>query len=402
MNSGFDPAVRVTDSSLLVVDDNEDNRYTLTGRLRKLGYTNISVACNGREALDMMAAQSFDLVLLDVMMPELNGYEVLERLKADSRLRDLPVIMISAVDQIESVVRCIELGAEEYLPKPFNPTLLRARVGACLEKKRLRDAVKANLSRLENELLAARRLQLDMLPRDFPHWSTKTPLDVHARMEPAREVGGDLYDFFFASPSVFCCMVGDVSGKGAAAAMFMARTRSLVRMAMELLQRDHPRKVSPAIAASAVNRELCQDNRERMFVTLLLCFIDLGSGAVSYVNAGHPVPYLIRSVGSPERLAGRPDAPLGVDAATDYENRTETLLPGDVVFLYTDGVTEATNAGGEFYSDHRLQAALERLSNAKAEHVVRTIEGGVAAFVGGTHIADDVTMLAVRWLPGAG
>jgi adenylate cyclase len=125
--------------ALLVVDDNEDNRYTLTQRLKRQGYANLATAQDGREALDLLRTRPFDLVLLDIMMPELNGYEVLAELKADERLRHIPVIMISAVDELDSVVRCIELGAEDYLPKPFNPTLLRARVGACLEKKRLHD-----------------------------------------------------------------------------------------------------------------------------------------------------------------------------------------------------------------------------------------------------------------------
>jgi len=125
--------------ALLVVDDNEDNRYTLTQRLKRQGYANVATAQDGREALDLLRARPFDLVLLDIMMPELNGYQVLEQLKADERLRHVPVIMISAVDELESVIRCIELGAEDYLQKPFNPTLLRARVGACLEKKRLHD-----------------------------------------------------------------------------------------------------------------------------------------------------------------------------------------------------------------------------------------------------------------------
>jgi class 3 adenylate cyclase len=126
-------------ATLLVVDDNEDNRYTLTNRLKRQGYTDVVTASDGRQALELLRAQPFDLVLLDIMMPELNGYQVLEQLKADDRLRHVPVIMISAVDELESVVRCIELGAEDYLQKPFNPTLLRARIGACLEKKRLRD-----------------------------------------------------------------------------------------------------------------------------------------------------------------------------------------------------------------------------------------------------------------------
>jgi adenylate cyclase len=126
-------------AALLVVDDNEDNRYTLTQRLKRQGYANVATAKDGREALDLLRTHPCDLVLLDIMMPELNGYQVLAELKGDERLRHIPVIMISAVDELDSVIRCIELGAEDYLPKPFNPTLLRARVGASLEKKRLHD-----------------------------------------------------------------------------------------------------------------------------------------------------------------------------------------------------------------------------------------------------------------------
>ena len=137
--------------AVLVVDDNEDNRYTLTRRLKRQGYDEVATAEDGRKALEMLGARSFDLVLLDIMMPEMDGYEVLEAMKADSKLRGIPVVMISALDEIDSIVRCIELGAEDYLPKPFNPTLLRSRVEACLEKKRLRDRETAYLERPESE-----------------------------------------------------------------------------------------------------------------------------------------------------------------------------------------------------------------------------------------------------------
>ena len=125
-------------SSVVVVDDNEMNRDMLCSLLEADGHKT-SVAENGRLGLELIKAKPFDLVLLDVMMPEMNGYQVLEHLKADASLRDIPVIVLSALDEIGSVVRCVELGAEDYLPKPFDPTLLRARIGACLEKKRLRD-----------------------------------------------------------------------------------------------------------------------------------------------------------------------------------------------------------------------------------------------------------------------
>jgi class 3 adenylate cyclase len=156
--------VTLGDSALLVVDDNEDNRFTLIQRLRREGYTRVSEADDGHNALEMLAAQPFDLVLLDVMMPGMNGFQVLERMRADMALRLVPVIMISAIDEIESVVRCIELGAEDYLPKPFNPILLRARVGACLEKKRLRDQEVAYLNRLEEEQRRGDALLKALLP----------------------------------------------------------------------------------------------------------------------------------------------------------------------------------------------------------------------------------------------
>ncbi len=140
------------DAALLVVDDIDDNRFALTRRLARQGYLNVTTAADGRQALELLNSSPFDLVLLDIMMPTVNGYEVLAQMKASSSLRHIPVIMISAVDEIESVIRCIELGAEDYLPKPFNPTLLRARVGACLERKRLHDQVTARTRELSEAL----------------------------------------------------------------------------------------------------------------------------------------------------------------------------------------------------------------------------------------------------------
>jgi sigma-B regulation protein RsbU (phosphoserine phosphatase) len=386
--------------ALLVVDDNDDNRYTLTRRLTREGYTNLTAATNGREALDLLQSQRFDLVLLDIMMPDMNGYEVLERMKAaGAELRNIPVIMISALSEIESVVRCIELGAEDYLPKPFNPTLLRARVGASLEKKRLRDEVRASLMRLGQEMDAARKLQLGMLPSVFPACTSAQPVEVHALMEPAREVGGDLYDFFYASEQLLCFLVGDVSGKGAAAAMFMARTRSLVRMAVQLWRKIGSDQITPVQIAEAVNRELCQDNRDRMFVTLFLGTLDTRTGVLTYVNAGHLAPCLLHASGDIEPINGKPAMPLAVRAAAAYQERTVTLLPDDTVFIFSDGVTEAMNVADEFYGNERLHGDLRAASALTPEEMVRAIKVKVDAFTGEAPKFDDVTMLALRWRP---
>jgi sigma-B regulation protein RsbU (phosphoserine phosphatase) len=392
--------VTATDAALLVVDDNEDNRYTLTRRLSREGYKNLTTAINGREALSKLKAQAFDLVLLDIMMPDMNGYEVLEQVKATPVLRDIPIIMISSLDEIESVIRCIELGAEDYLSKPFNPTLLRARVGASLEKKRLQDEVRSNMERLARELDSARALQLAMLPRQFPPCSPTHPIAVHAVMEPAREVGGDLYDCFYAGERTFCFLVGDVSGKGASAAMFMARARSLVRITVNLWREWRTDQVDPAALLEAVNRELCQDNSDCMFVTMFLGLIDTRSGLVSFVNAGHPPPYLVSTTGETRKMDTKPAVPLGVRRQTRFQTQMLEIRPGDALFVCSDGVFEAADGKGDLFSTERLGQLLLEANAAEPREMVRLVKDAVDAFTGCAPRTDDVTALALRWRPG--
>jgi phosphoserine phosphatase RsbU/P len=384
------------DAALLLVDDNEDNRYTLSRRLSRVGYTNLTMALNGREALDLLRARPFDLVLLDVMMPEMNGYEVLEELKADARLRHVPVIMISALDQIESVIRCIELGAEDYLPKPFNPTLLKARVGASLEKKRLRDEVDAYLARIEQELAWARQIQLDMVPRDFPPPTSANPADIFAVLQPARQVGGDLYDFFHRDPGTLCLVIADVSDKGAPAALFMARTKTLVRLVATLLRAADGGNPGPADVVSRVNGELCIGNRQGMFVTLVFAMIDLPSCVLRYCNAGHPPPYVIAGDGEPLALADGRGKPLGIRPGFAYESIEHRLAPGDCLFLYTDGVTEAEDGKGGFFEESGLLDVLRSQAGVPAREAVEAVIERVRAFVGGAAQSDDIAAMAMR------
>jgi sigma-B regulation protein RsbU (phosphoserine phosphatase) len=381
-----------------VVDDNASNRDLLSRRLQRQGHA-VLQAEDGARALALIESELPDLVLLDLMMPGISGYDVLVRLKRDSRLRDIPVIMISALNEVDSVIRCIEVGAEDYLPKPFNPILLRARVGASLEKKRLRDEVKASLARLEEELDQARKMQLGMLPRVFPACSPEQPVEVYASMEPAREVGGDLYDCFYACPHLFCFLVGDVCGKGAPAAMFMARTRSLVRMAVDLWQRMDAAAMSSARIAEAVNRELCQNNDDFTFVTLFLGLLDTRTGTLAYTNAGHPAPHVLRASGELEPIDGGSDVPLGVQGKATYRTHSVDLQRGDAVFVVSDGVEEAMNAEGELYTLDRLNAVLRVAGRASAVALVRAVTDNVHQFTGAAQMADDLTALAVRWLP---
>jgi len=382
--------------ALLVVDDNDDNRYTLIQRLKRQGYINVTTATNGVEALARLREQPFDLVLLDVTMPEMNGYEVLERLKADTRLRHLPVIMISAVDQVESVVRCIELGAEDYLSKPFNPTLLGARVGASLEKKRLRDELEAHVARIEADLESARQIQLSMVPHDFPAPTPAEPVEIFAALHPARQVGGDLYDFFPLGPQTLCVVVADVSDKGAAAALFMARTKTLVRtLATAMRGAADGATPDPHEMVARMNEELCQDNPHSMFATVLLATLDLASRELRFCNAGHPSPYVV-GAGGVRALEAPRAKPLGIRRTSTYVMTRRQLQIGECLFLFTDGVTEALDVNGELFGEARLEGALQSVAEDSPERVVSSVVEAVRRFACGAPQSDDIAVVAVR------
>jgi sigma-B regulation protein RsbU (phosphoserine phosphatase) len=381
---------------ILVVDDNDDNRYTLTLYLDLEGYNNVETAHDGAQAIEQLKVSAFDLVLLDVMMPKVDGYQVLTWIKDQSGLRDLPVIMISALNEMSSVVRCIELGAVDYLLKPFNPVLLRARLGSTLEKKRLRDEINAHVARLEDELGAARRLQMAMVPHSFPAPSAAFPIDLCASMEPAREVGGDLYDFFETGDGKLCFLIGDVSGKGMPAALFMARAKSLIRLATELM-RPPGASAKPAEIIARVNRELCQDNEDMMFVTLFFAMITPATGALEYCNAGHNQPY--RLTGSAlAAIDGAKGLILGVRPDARYTTGELSLAAGECMYLFTDGVTEANNPAGELFSEERLEAVLNGIADRSSADIVKSVAEAVHSFVGTALPSDDITMLALRRL----
>jgi sigma-B regulation protein RsbU (phosphoserine phosphatase) len=305
--------------------------------------------------------------------------------------------MVSALNEMNSVVRCIELGAIDYLLKPFNPVLLKARLGATLEKKRLRDEIDAHLARLEEELEAARKLQMAMVPQCFPVPSAELPVDLFASMEPAREVGGDLYDFFPTEDGTLCFLVGDVSGKGMPAALFMARAKSLIRLAADLMRSPHGSCAKPADIIGRVNRELCQDNSDMMFVTLFFAMLAPGSGEVEFCNAGHNSPYRL-SGETVEAIEGGKGIILGVRPDAVYATGRLSLAPGEGIYVFTDGVTEAENLQQDMLTEERLEAVLRGAAGRTSAEIVKIVAEAVRGFVGTALPSDDITMMALRRL----
>jgi serine phosphatase RsbU (regulator of sigma subunit) len=367
------------------------NRDLLARRLRALGHE-VTVAENGRQALSLLSGGRFDLVLLDIMMPEMDGYAVLENLRADPELSRIPVVMISAVDEIASVARCIELGAADYLPKPFNPVVLRARVTATLEKKRLEDRERLHARALEQELEIGRRIQRDFLPDALP---SADGWEIASLFQPARQVSGDFYDAFPTAEGAIALVVADVCDKGVGAALYMALFRSLLRSHAEL----HG-SIAMALPAARSVVALTNDyiarthGRSNMFATVFFGLLDPSTGDLAWVNGGHEPPVLRRASGEIERLA--PTGPaVGMLPEAAFVSRRSRLDPGDLLLAFTDGVTEERDASGAFFGEDRLARLVEAGAPSAADVLAR-IESDLRAFRGDTDPSDDVTVLAVR------
>ncbi len=237
---------------------------------------------------------------------------------------------------------------------------------------------------------------MSMVPSAFPRPTADAPIEIFASMEPAREVGGDLYDFFYSDDGTLCFLVGDVSGKGMPAALFMARAKSLIRFATELMRPPSGALASPSEIIARVNRELCQNNNSLMFVSLFFGMLQPKLHEFLFCNAGHNPPY--RLAGKMlEAIDGAKGIVLGVSADAVYETGLLSLDPaGASSTSIQDGVTEASNEIGALFSEERLEAALRSAGAARSADVVKSVTAAVRAFVGKAEQADDVTAMADR------
>lgn len=379
----------------MVVDDVEVNRDLLSRRLQRMGHV-VTTANDGQEALDLTRDPSWDLIMLDVMMPVLDGIGALTALKASDATRHIPVIMISANTELETVVKCIELGADDYLPKPFDPVLLRARVGASLEKKRLRDREQARARRMQKELEVGARIQRDFLPESLP---TVPGYQFAARFEPAREVGGDFYDAFRLPDGAVALVLGDVCDKGVGAALFMALFRSLIRAVSASQIGSHTVEMleSRVLHAVTVTNDYIANThgRANMFATLFLGALDPATGTIAYVNGGHEPPRVVRANGSVRTMLPPTGPAVGMLPEIPFTAGTIILEPGETLLVLTDGITESRAPNGLLFGDDATDALLTAPADS-ADMLLDRVLDAVHAHAAGDPAADDVTLLAVR------
>ncbi len=248
----------------------------------------------------------------------------------------------------------------------------------------------AQRERMESELKVAHSIQMSILPKVFPPFPEREEFDLYAAIEPAREVGGDFYDFFLIDDEHLCFVIADVSGKGIPAALFMAVTKTLIKSKATV-------GLTPDRIIARVNEELCVGNDENMFVTIFCGVLNTVTGEVLYTNGGHNPPLIIRKNGDLEWLEGEGSLMVGIMDDVSYITESLLLQPGDSLFLYTDGVTEAMNEKNELFSEGRLKEALNKLKGEPIKEIIGSALMEIHLFARGVPQSDDITMMMVKF-----
>ncbi|HXH49850.1 MAG TPA: SpoIIE family protein phosphatase [Terriglobia bacterium] len=380
---------------ILIVDDEPDLELLVRQKFRKHireRKFEFSFAGNGQEALDKLDQdKEIDLVLSDINMPVMDGLTFLGRLEGIERL--LKAVIVSAYGDMQNIRTAMNRGAFDFVTKPIDFDDLEITINKTIQAiNHLKQAERerAQLISIQQELTVAARIQLSILPRSFPPFPERRDFEIFAEILPAKEVGGDFYDFFLIDNDRLGIVIGDVSGKGVPAAILMAVTRTL-------LHATALKKSSPNDCMDYVNDILVGQSDPSMFVTVFYGILNTRTGELEYCIAGHNPPYVF-SAGSVRSLDVPPGRIMGVIPNSNYRTHQAQLRAGDTVLLYTDGVTEAINTSDSFFSEERLVEWFQRSGGLPVEEVVSGLVGEVQAFAGGHAQADDVTVLAIRYL----
>lgn len=383
----LDNGASADSARILIVDDNPENCDVLRRRLEREGH-DCAVIHDGESALQMLASSPFDLVLLDIMMPGMDGREVLRRIKSDEQLRHIPVIMISALDQIESVVQCIERGAEDYLSKPFNPVLLRARIGASLDRKRLRDAeqaafaaLKESQQKLAAELAEAAAYVQSVLPAPL----TGGPVRAAWEFLPSSSLGGDAFGYGPVAGGDFGICLLDVCGHGVGAALLSISVLNVIR-AESLPGVDFR---DPGAVLAGLNAAFPMEKHGEMFFTAWCGMYDTTTRKMRFAAGGHPPAVMVHSDGTTVILAAKGPV-IGACEGMKFVT-AEAVLPSDArVFVFSDGAYEILRRDGTMMGHDSLR---DILSHAPRDGAVPWIMAQLRGINSQPSFDDDVSLV---------
>lgn len=383
---------------ILSVDDEVDLELLLSQHFRRKirsGQYEFFFAHNGLEALqELLKHPDISIILSDINMPEMDGLTLLARIN-EMRNPALKCIMVSAYGDMDNIRQAMNGGAFDFATKPIDLDDLDKTIEKAIEQIEFVLSSQKEHSQLvdiQNDLNVAREIQQAILPHCFKiKNSLGDNVDIHASMMAAKDVGGDMYDFFPIDETHFGFTMADVSGKGVPAAIFMAVSRTMIKA-------NGVRGIKSNECMREVNELLCEESLNSMFVTTFYGVYDQETGLIEYTNAGHNPPYVLRADGSVEMLKSHTNLVLGVMGGMEFVGDTLQLEPGDTLVTYTDGVTEAEDSGHGQFGESRLEETLKSLKGASSEQIVETINAKVKEFTNGADQSDDITQLVIRRL----
>ena len=381
---------------ILSVDDETDLELLLTQYFRRKirnGEYEFFFAHNGLEALQVLLKHpDISIILSDINMPEMDGLTLLAKIN-EMRIPSLKCIMVSAYGDMDNIRQAMNGGAFDFATKPIDLDDLQRTIDKAVEQiEYIRSAQKehAQLVDIQTDLSVAREIQHAILPRTFDlKLQDADKVNIYASMLAAKDVGGDFYDFFPIDDHRMGFTIADVSGKGVPAAIFMAVSRTLIKATG--LQ-DKPTNE----CMSTVNDILCDESVGSMFVTVFYGIYDLQTGHITFTNAGHNPPYILKANGTVEALQAPCNLVLGAVPGVPFTCNTLELEPGDTLFMYTDGVTEAENKNHDQFGESRLEEALAECKGTDSKHIVDTVNAKVKEFINGAAQSDDITQLVIR------
>jgi serine phosphatase RsbU (regulator of sigma subunit) len=373
-------------NTVLLVDDAPANIQIVNSILKDL--YKIRIATSGAKALELVkVTPPPDLILLDVMMPEMDGYEVCTRLKLDPETRNIPVIFLTGQTEVEDETKGFDVGAVDYIHKPFSPAVVKARVQTHLVLRGIREQLAQQLLAIQKELETARQIQLSILPSVVPKIEG---LDIAARYIPMTSVAGDFYDFIVVDEKHIGILVADVSGHGMPAALIA----SMLKIALSS-QVDHA--ADPAQVLLGLNQALC-GKFQHHFVTALYLFVDMQNRTLTYAGAGHP-PLLLWGGSEGLRTVEENGLFLGKFSFATYSSVVLPLKAGDRILLYTDGIPETTNPAGLEFGTDGFKQFLETEQSTSADHFADQLLKELSRWSArdsAEDLDDDMTIVAIQ------
>lgn len=372
--------------NILCIDDSKLNRAFIVKVLTPLNMT-VSEAENGLVGLEMLSKNEYDLILLDIVMPEMDGFGLLKEIQKKEKKEFIPIILMTGLDDLNSKIKGLNIGADDYLLKPLNEQELIARVFSLLRLKKANSELYQKNQLIKRELEAAKKIQQYIIPENFDFIEYPKVSGVYL---PIEDIGGDFFDCYKLDNNRSAFLIADVTGHGIPAALTMTMSKMLFSIYAD-------KYTNTSDLMKMINKQLRGTLLDMQYITSFYLIFDNSSNTLSYSNAGHTRPLFFRS--SKKHVAALDSFGwfIGISDDTEYEEKRITVSSGDRLILYTDGITEAKNADGEQFGEIRLARYIRDNNDLHGRKFCEGLLDSLKKFIGDVKVDDDIAFLNIEF-----